>query len=85
MDLANSKETGIRHITAGKAISRIELARYLLKRLGLEGSFHTESREQRQVPHLGRVELKSMYRDKLATPLTSVVDSPNTSLLGEVA
>ena len=85
MDLASSKEIGIRHIAATRPISRIELAGYLLKRLGLEVSFHTERRHQRPNPHLGRVELRSTYRDDLAIPLPSVVDSHTTSLLGEVA
>jgi len=85
MGLARSQETGIRHIIATRTVSRIELAHYLLNRLGLEGRFHCESRHQRQTPHLGRVELTSTYRDELSIPLPSVVDSQETSLLGEVA
>ncbi len=85
MELARSGETGIRHIPSTKAVSRIELAQYLLKRLGLEARFHSESRDQRPTPHLGHVELTSIYEDGLAVPLPSVVDSEETSLLGEVA
>ena len=85
MELARGQEAGIRHIIATRTVSRIELAYYLLNRLGLEARFHCESRHQRQTPHLGRVELTSTYRDELSIPLPSVVDSQETSLLGEVA
>lgn len=85
MELARSGETGIRHIPSTQAVSRIVLAQYLFKRLGLETRFHRESRDQRPTPHLGHVELTSIYEDGLAIPLPSVVDSEDTSLLGEVA
>jgi len=85
MALARSRKTGVRHIPATRVVSRIELAHYLLQRLGLEARFHCESRHQRSTPHLGRVELASTYRDELSMPLPSVVDSEDTSLLGEVA
>jgi len=85
MKLAKSQEAGVRHISATRAVSRIELAHYLLKRLGLEVRFHSESRHQRPAPHLGRVDLMSAYGDEFATPLPSVVESQETSLLGEVA
>ena len=85
MELARGQEAGIRHIIATRTVSRIELAYYLLNRLGLEARFHCESRHQRPTPHLGRVELTSTYRDELSIPLPSVVDSQETSLLGEVA
>ncbi len=84
LELAQSEETGFRHIPSTRAISRVELANYLLKRLGLEVNFQRESRQQRTTPHLGRVELKSIYGDTLAIPLPSVVDSEDTALLGEV-
>ena len=74
MEMARSQEAGVRHIIATRTVSRIELAHYLLKRLGLEAHFHCESRHQRPTPHLGRVELTSTYRDKLSIPLPSVVD-----------
>ena len=85
MALASSRETGIRHIAATQAVSRIELAHYLLKRLRLEARFDCESRHQRPTPHLGHVELISTYQDKLSVPLPNVVDNQNTSLFGEVA
>ena len=74
MQLARSQETGIRHISATHKISRVELAQYLLERLGFEVCFHCESRHQRPTPHFGHVELTSSYGDKLALPLPSVVD-----------
>ena len=75
MALAKSKEIGIHHIPATRVVSRIELAHYLLKRFELEVSFQCESRHQRQVPHLGHVELTSTYPDELSVPLPSVVDT----------
>jgi dTDP-4-dehydrorhamnose reductase len=74
MKLARCQKTGVRHIIATRTVSRIELAHYLLNRLGLEARFHCESRHQRPTPHLGRVELTSTYRDELSIPLPSVVD-----------
>ena len=85
MALASSRETGIRHIAATRAISRVELAQYLFKQLKLEGNFHCESRHQRPTPHLGHVELTSTYQDELSIPLSNVVDNPNTAPFGEVA
>ena len=85
MKLARSGETGIRHISAMRAVSRIELAEYLFKRLGLEARFRREKRDQQPTPHLGHVELKSIYEDALAIPLPCVVESEDTSLIGEVA
>ena len=85
MALASSRETGIRHIPATQAVSRIELANYLLKRLKLKARFDCESRHQRPTPHLGHVELTSTYQDELSVPLSNVIDSQDTSLFGEVA
>ena len=85
MALSRSEVTGLRHIPATRAVSRIELAHFLLKQLGLEARFHCESRHNRPTPHLGRVELLSSYQDEWATPLPSVIDSGETSHLGEVA
>lgn len=85
MALVNSKETGVRHITATQAISRIELAVYLLKQLSLHSDFRSESRHQQRTPHLGHVELTTTYEDELSQPLPSVLDGEETALLGEVA
>ncbi len=75
MGLAESGETGMRHITAGRAISRVELANYLMSLFGEEPSFSCESRHQRTAPHLGHVELASRYRGELFRPLPSVIES----------
>lgn len=73
MALAQSPQIGIRHVTATQAISRVELANYLLNRLGLALNFDRESRHQRSVPHIGRVELASRFTGELSQPLTSVL------------
>jgi dTDP-4-dehydrorhamnose reductase len=74
MKFAQSVETGIRHVSATRAISRVELANYLLSCLGETPNFRCESRHQRPVPHLGRVELTSVYEDALSLPLASILD-----------
>lgn len=72
--LARSAETGVRHVSATRAVSRVELANYLLSILGETAHYHRESRHQRSVPHLGRVELASVHRGELFQPVTSVLD-----------
>ncbi|MCZ6799263.1 MAG: sugar nucleotide-binding protein [Nitrospirae bacterium] len=74
MKLAHSQETGIRHIPATRAISRIELANYLLERLDMAPSYKIESRHEQPVPHLGQVELTTRFSGELGHPLLSVVD-----------
>jgi dTDP-4-dehydrorhamnose reductase len=76
MRLAYSAATGIRHVTATRAVSRVELADYLLAVFGEKVHYQSESRRDRSAPHLGRVELASVYTDDMASPLTSVLDSP---------
>lgn len=75
MDVANSTETGIRHLSATRAVSRVELAHYLMRRMGLQAAFKVESRYQQKAPHIGRVELKTVYPEKLFMPLSSVLES----------
>ena len=76
MALAESDLTGIRHVASSRALSRVELADHLLKRFGLAASYERESRHQRNVPHLGRVELATRFRGDLFEPLASVLDEP---------
>jgi len=76
MCLAESAETGVRHVTASRAVSRVELADYLLDLFGENATYKSESHRDRSAPHLGRVELASVYSDDMASPLTSVLDSP---------
>jgi dTDP-4-dehydrorhamnose reductase len=72
--LAQSTETGIRHVSATRAVSRVELAIYLMDFLGEPPNFRCESRHQRPAPHLGRVELTSLFGDPLSRPLLSVLN-----------
>ena len=74
MTLSRSRETGIRHVSATRAISRVELAQFLLTQMGEEKRFKQESRHQRPVPHLGHVKLTSVYGGSLNQPLASVLD-----------
>jgi len=71
--IARSGVTGIRHITATRAVSRPELAAYLNARFAIGASFAIGSRSACATPHLGRVELATAFADELAAPLPSVV------------
>ncbi len=71
--LARADVTGIRHVTATRAVSRPELAAYLVDRFAIGACFALEARADRRTPHLGHVELATRYTDALAAPLPSVV------------
>ena len=75
MRLAQSSETGVRHIAATRVLSRIELADHLLSLFGMKATYRREIRRQRSAPHLGRVELATLYSDEFSRPLASVLDS----------
>lgn len=72
--IARSSESGVRHISATRAISRVELASYLMKLMGEPVNFKIESRHQQPQPHLGKVALESRYRRDLFRPLASVLE-----------
>jgi dTDP-4-dehydrorhamnose reductase len=74
--LADSDVTGIRHLTSTRAVSRPELAAYLVERFAIGARFAQQARAERATPHLGRVELATRYHDALATPLPPVVAGP---------
>jgi dTDP-4-dehydrorhamnose reductase len=57
MQLAESREVGVRHVAATRAVSRIDLANHLLTIFGAAATYQRESRYQRSAPHLGHVEL----------------------------
>ena len=77
MQLAASAETGICHVTASRAVSRVDLANYLLSQSSGNIGFACENRCQRAAPHLGRVELATIYRGELFDPLPCVLDTPS--------
>jgi dTDP-4-dehydrorhamnose reductase len=79
LELAESSAVGIRHVTATRATSRIELANHLLTLLRKPAGYSTETRRQRRAPHLGHVELATIYKDRLSHPLPSVLDSHGSS------
>ena len=72
--LAATTITGIRHLTASRTVSRPELAAFLVQRYAIGATFGQQSRFDRPVPHLGRVELTTQFTDELARPLASVLD-----------
>jgi len=72
-NLAHSGITGIRHVAATAASSRVELARYLDARFGIGAKLSVATRHEQSVPHIGNVELTTEYTDPLAGPLEGVV------------
>jgi dTDP-4-dehydrorhamnose reductase len=80
MQLVEDALTGMRHVAATRAISREQLANYLLSVFGYNADYRRESRDQRSAPHLGRVELATTYDDQLSRPLPSVVETKFASL-----
>lgn len=72
-ELARSQVTGVRHVVATRVVSRPELAAYLERAFSIGASFAAETRAERQRPHLGRIDLRTRYRDALPAPLPSVV------------
>jgi dTDP-4-dehydrorhamnose reductase len=65
--------TGLRHISATHAVSREELAKAIDQQYAVGASFTMRSKSETAVPHLGRVELQTIYQDELAAPLPSPV------------
>jgi dTDP-4-dehydrorhamnose reductase len=72
-ELARSPLIGVRHIVADRIVSRPELARYLNERFSIGATFSLQSRAERATPHLGKLDLRTCYRDALAAPLPAVV------------
>jgi len=73
MALAASDVVGLRHIPGQRAVSRPELARHLLGLNGITPRFEERTRFEQPAPHLGRVEIRSVYTDAHAAPLPAVV------------
>jgi dTDP-4-dehydrorhamnose reductase len=75
VELAESSAVGLRHVAATRVVSRIELANHLFALLDKPAGYVTEPRSQRAAPHLGHVELATVYNDSLSRPLESVLDN----------
>jgi len=74
MQLAQSLESGIRHVASTRAMSRVELANFLITEYHIPASFNIETRHQQANPHLGQVELATIHEGDLFHPLSSVLD-----------
>jgi dTDP-4-dehydrorhamnose reductase len=74
VQLAESSAVGIRHVAATRVVSRIDLANHLLALLDKPAGYSTQPRSQRAAPHLGHVELATVYNDALSRPLDSVLE-----------
>ncbi len=71
-ELARSAITGVRHITATRAIARPEIATFVNAHFEIGATFGTELRRDRRTPHLGNVELATRHTDELARPLPAI-------------
>jgi dTDP-4-dehydrorhamnose reductase len=72
--LAHSEISGIRHVVATTASSRVDLARYLDVRFGIGAKLAVATRSEQKVPHIGNDTLATEYADSLGAPLRSVVE-----------
>lgn len=72
-DLVHSDVSGIRHMVATPATSRVNLARYLDQRFDIGAILDVRARHEQEHPHVGNVELATEHVDPLAKPLTGVV------------
>jgi dTDP-4-dehydrorhamnose reductase len=70
--LAASPITGLRHL-ATSAIGRPELAAYLDRRFAIGARITLQHRRDRNAPHPGRIELRTIFQDEYATALAPVV------------
>ena len=75
MALAESPAIGIRHITATRVLSRVELAHFVMAENKFDAQLFYESRHERTAPHLGHVELATTHRCEIMKPLPSVIDT----------
>jgi dTDP-4-dehydrorhamnose reductase len=74
-ELARGSHTGIRHITATRAVARPELATHVDRHFAIGAQFDVALRSTRPVPHIGNVELATVFDDALGAPLPSPVAS----------
>jgi len=72
-NLAASAITGIRHLVTPRAIGRPELAAYLDQRFAIGAQITLQYRRDRNAPHPGRVELRTVFHDEYASALSAVV------------
>jgi len=77
--LAHSDVTGIRHVVATAASSRVELARHLDARFDIGAKLTLAMRHEQSLPHIGNVELVTEHSGPLATPLAAVTASSGPS------
>ncbi len=79
VDLACSTISGIRHITATRLVTRVELATALKVHLDLPGELSFSRRHLQPAPHLGRIHIITRHNDEFARPLPSPLDLLQTA------
>ena len=74
VELADSDVTGLRHLSATRSVSRIELAEAVYQYHGIAPTYRLAKRVDQPTPHLGKVTVTTKFTDRWAAPLTSAVD-----------
>lgn len=64
LSFAQSKITGLRHITA-PLINRVRLAQNLLAEMKIDLDFQIKNRAEQSYPHLGKIELKTLFENEI--------------------
>lgn len=67
---------GLRHLCAQSVYWRPELAAHMCRLLDLQGNYDIGRRENQPAPHIGNIELASIYQDRWAHPLSPVTSPP---------
>lgn len=71
--MAETPLTGIRHLVGSRMVSRPELAHFLVEKLGIDAHIQIGTRAEKNAPHPGRVELRTVHTDAFAAALPAVV------------
>lgn len=82
--LVQAGVTGIRHVAAARVVSRPALATYLDQRFAIGARFAVRRRSELHRPHIGRMDLRTEFREHLAAPLPPVVpdaDHPDDHMI----
>ena len=70
---AETSLTGIRHLVGSRMVPRPELAHFLVKKLGIGAHIQIGTRAEKNAPHPGHVELRTVHTDTYAATLPPVV------------
>jgi len=75
MTISQSGLVGLRHVVGSRLLDRPELATHLCKLLDIDPPLKISTRAEQSSPHLGRIELSTVYNDQFAVALPSPIES----------